>query len=137
MEEVGCYDTHVWSYSIYGSCQVVSVARGLGLDESVLPATSIDEAIDLTLSEYGVAGPPYKASMLVDFLAERPMEIEVIIGGILRYAVTKQVPTPRFVVSAFIKCPMFQLNFAFRLSTAYALLKVHQTRFIQKSKNRK
>ncbi|CEL63714.1 hypothetical protein RSOLAG1IB_05475 [Rhizoctonia solani AG-1 IB] len=98
--------------------EVVSVARGLGLDESVLPATSIDEAIDLTLSEYGVAGPPYKASMLVDFLAERPMEIEVIIGGILCYAVAKQVPTPR-------------------LSTAYALLKVHQTRFIQKSKNRK
>ncbi|CAE6412427.1 unnamed protein product [Rhizoctonia solani] len=97
--------------------EVVSVARGLGLDESVLPAASIDEAIDLTLSEYGVAGPAYKASMLVDFLAERPMEIEVIIGGILRYAAAKQVSTPR-------------------LGTAYALLKVHQTRFIAKSKNR-
>ncbi|CAE6433017.1 unnamed protein product [Rhizoctonia solani] len=97
--------------------EVVSVARGLGLDESVLPVASTDEAIDLTLSEYGVAGPAYKASMLVDFLAERPMEIEVIIGGILRYAVAKQVPAPR-------------------LSTAYALLKVHQTRFIQKSKSR-
>ncbi|CAE6477895.1 unnamed protein product [Rhizoctonia solani] len=97
--------------------EVVSVARGLGLDESVLPAASIDEAIDLTLSEYGVAGPAYRASMLVDFLAERPMEIEVIIGGILRYAAAKQVPTPR-------------------LGTAYALLKVHQARFIEKSKSR-
>ncbi|ELU45470.1 ApbA domain-containing protein [Rhizoctonia solani AG-1 IA] len=116
--------------------EVVSVARGLGLDESVLPVASIDEAIDLTLSEYGVAGPAYKASMLVDFLAERPMEIEVIIGGILRYAVAKQVPAPRFAIPAFIQRPMFHLNFAFRLSTAYALLKVHQTRFIQKSKSR-
>lgn len=71
------------------------------MDESVLPAASIDEAIDLTLSEYGVAGPAYRASMLVDFLAERPMEIEVIIGGILRYAATKQVPTPRSAISAF------------------------------------
>ncbi|QRW16398.1 2-dehydropantoate 2-reductase [Rhizoctonia solani] len=116
--------------------EVVSVARGLGLDESVLPVASIDEAIDLTLSEYGVTGPAYKASMLVDFLAERPMEIEVIIGGILRYAVAKQVPAPRFAIPAFIQRPMFHLNFAFRLSTAYALLKVHQTRFIQKSKSR-
>lgn len=71
------------------------MARALGLDEPDLPMASIDEAIDLTLSEYGVAGPPYKPSMLVDFLAERPMEIEVIIGGVLRYAASKQVSTPR------------------------------------------
>ncbi|QRW01894.1 2-dehydropantoate 2-reductase [Ceratobasidium sp. AG-Ba] len=97
--------------------QVVAVARAQGVNESDLPLSSIDEAVDLTLSEYGVGGPPYKASMLVDFLAERPMEIEVIIGGVLRYAHGSNVPTPR-------------------LSTAYALLKVHQTRFMQKSKPR-
>ncbi|QRV87720.1 2-dehydropantoate 2-reductase [Ceratobasidium sp. AG-Ba] len=96
---------------------VVAVARAQGVNESDLPLSSIDEAVDLTLSEYGVGGPAYKASMLVDFLAERPMEIEVIIGGVLRYAHGSNVPTPR-------------------LSTAYALLKVHQTRFMQKSKPR-
>jgi ketopantoate reductase len=79
----------------------VSVARALGLDELDLPEASIDEAINLTLGEYGVAGPAYRASMLVDFLAERPMEIEVIIGGILRYAASKQVSTPRYVMPAF------------------------------------
>lgn len=113
--------------------QVVSVARALGLDESDLPMASIDEAIDLTLSEYGVAGPAYRASMLVDFLAERPMEIEVIIGGVLRYAVSKQVSTPRSAYPHLARS-LFQLKTTFRLSTAYALLKVHQTRFIQKSK---
>jgi len=87
------------------------------MDESDLPLSSIDEAVDLTLSEYGIGGPAYKASMLVDFLAERPMEIEVIIGGVLRYAHANNVLTPR-------------------LSTAYAMLKVHQTRFIQKSKGK-
>lgn len=76
--------------------KVVGVARALGLDEADLPQSSIDEAIDLTLSEYGSAGPAYKASMLVDFLAERPMEIEVIVGGVLRYAASKQVPTPGY-----------------------------------------
>ncbi|KAG8703318.1 hypothetical protein FRC09_004230 [Ceratobasidium sp. 395] len=97
--------------------QVVAVARAQGMDESDLPLSSIDEAVDLTLSEYGIGGPAYKASMLVDFLAERPMEIEVIIGGVLRYAHANNVLTPR-------------------LSAAYALLKVHQTRFIQKSQKR-
>jgi len=92
--------------------EVVGVARAIGLDESDLPTSSIDEAIDLTLGEYGTAGPAYRASMLVDFLAGRPMEIEVIVGGVLRYAASKQVATPG-------------------LSTAYALLKMHQTRFIQ------
>ncbi|KAG8775570.1 hypothetical protein FRC12_001412 [Ceratobasidium sp. 428] len=97
--------------------EVVAVARAQGMDESDLPLSSIDEAVDLTLSEYGIGGPAYKASMLVDFLAERPMEIEVIIGGVLRYAHANNVLTPR-------------------LSAAYALLKVHQTRFIQKSQKR-
>lgn len=91
-------DLHI---QMTGSMQVVSVARALGLDEADLPASSIDEAIDFTLSEYGTAGPAYKASMLVDFLAERPMEIEVIIGGILRYAGPKQVPTPGYAMFMF------------------------------------
>lgn len=114
--------------------KVVSVARALGLDEADLPASSIDEAIDLTLGEYGTAGPAYKASMLVDFLAERPMEIEVIIGGVLRYAASKQVHTPGYDIPAFSLHIHLTKGFAFRLSTAYALLKMHQTRFILNSK---
>ncbi|KAG9087042.1 hypothetical protein FS749_003211 [Ceratobasidium sp. UAMH 11750] len=98
--------------------EVVAVARAQDMDESDLPLSSIDEAVDLTLSEYGIGGPAYKASMLVDFLAERPMEIEVIIGGVLRYAHASNVLTPR-------------------LSTAYAMLKMHQTRFIQKRKGKR
>ncbi|KAG9127676.1 hypothetical protein FRC07_010901 [Ceratobasidium sp. 392] len=78
--------------------QVVAVGRAQGIDESDLPLSSIDEAVDLTLSEYGIGGPAYKASMLVDFLAERPMEIEVIIGGVLRYAHANNVLTPRQVI---------------------------------------
>ena len=116
--------------------EVVGVARALGLGEADLPRSSIDEAIDLTLSEYGTAGPAYKASMLVDFLAERPMEIEVIIGGVLRYAVSNSVPTPGYAISSFSLPVQFTRNFAFRLSTAYALLKMHQTRFILKSKEK-
>jgi ketopantoate reductase len=76
--------------------QVVAVARAQGLDETDLPVSSIDEAVNLTLQEYGTGGPAYKASMLVDFLAERPMEIEVIIGGVLRYADANKVLTPRY-----------------------------------------
>jgi hypothetical protein len=76
--------------------QVVAVARARGLDDTDLPLSSIDEAVNLTLQEYGTGGPAYKASMLVDFIAERPMEVEVIIGGVLRYAEAYKVLTPRY-----------------------------------------
>ncbi|KAG9104726.1 hypothetical protein FRC06_011620 [Ceratobasidium sp. 370] len=133
MEEASA--VHVWLPQLLTGVQVVAVARAQGMDESDLPLSSIDEAVDLTLSEYGTGGPAYKPSMLVDFLAERPMEIEVIIGGVLRYAHGGNVLTPRQVMSGLAPRSAHQITF--RLSTAYAMLKVHQTRFIQKSKGKR
>lgn len=48
---------------------------------------------------------PYKTSMLLDFEAKRPMEIEAIIGNALNFAKTKSYPTPYLsTIYALLSC---------------------------------
>lgn len=48
---------------------------------------------------------PYKTSMLLDFEAKRPMEIEAIIGNALNFAKNKSYPTPYLsTIYALLSC---------------------------------
>lgn len=79
--------------------QVIAVARGLGIGEDLLPWSATQDTINLTEGLYGEGknGPPFKPSMLVDLESGRPMEIEGIIGEVVRQGKEANVPTPRRV----------------------------------------
>jgi 2-dehydropantoate 2-reductase len=75
------------------------VARGSGIGESLLPWSATQDTLELTEKNYGEGsnGPPFKPSMLVDLEAGRPIEIEGIIGEVVRQGKEVNVPTPRRV----------------------------------------
>ncbi|TDL29393.1 2-dehydropantoate 2-reductase [Rickenella mellea] len=81
--------------------EVIRVARAAGIDNNELPDAAVDKTIELTVEKYGedptgVKQPEYfKPSMTVDLDARRPMEVEVIVGGIIRRARKLDVPTPQ------------------------------------------
>ncbi len=78
--------------------EIIALARldGCNLDDNL-----IAKNLELTYKM-----KPYKTSMLLDFEAKRPMEIEAIIGNALKFAQSKSFTTPY-------------------LSTIYALLSCH------------
>ncbi|GDX36064.1 2-dehydropantoate 2-reductase [Alphaproteobacteria bacterium] len=48
---------------------------------------------------------PYKTSMLLDFEAHRPMEVEAIVGNALNFAKSKSIPTPYLsTIYALLSC---------------------------------
>lgn len=48
---------------------------------------------------------PYKTSMLLDFEANRPMEVEAIVGNALNFAKSKSIPTPYLsTIYALLSC---------------------------------
>ena len=83
--------------------QVLSVARAIGINEDQLPYAAIQETMLMTNGEYMEdedskrVPPQYRPSMLVDLDHGRPMEIEVIIGSIVRRGKQVGVPTPQYV----------------------------------------
>jgi len=75
----------------------VSVARACGIGPDLLPDGAVGETIGLTLDIYGEGGTAtasFKPSMLVDLEAGRPLEIEGILGSVMRLAMEKNVATP-------------------------------------------
>lgn len=75
------------------------VAHKSGISESELTVevsnSVIEDCLDL-YSDTKKANPSrFKPSMLVDLLAGRPMEIEPIVGGVIRVARQVGVDTPR------------------------------------------
>lgn len=58
--------------------------------ENVLNDNVVNEVI-----EHEDPKSVFRPSMLVDLDYERPMEVEAIVGGVLRRAKTKNVPTPK------------------------------------------
>lgn len=79
--------------------EVAAIAAATG---HPVPADSIEKNIANTH-----AMPPYKTSMLLDFEAGRPMEVEAILGNAVRAAIREGVTAPR-------------------LETLYALLQLQQ-----------
>jgi 2-dehydropantoate 2-reductase len=86
--------------------EIVYVARACGLNETRFPMAAVDNAVNITLSTSSVPGvqdpakggnlaPAFKPSILLDLENGRPMELEVIIGNIVRQARRHNVDTPR------------------------------------------
>lgn len=86
--------------------EIIYVARACGLTEQRLPIASVDQALNITLATSDVAGvkdegiagklaADFKPSILLDLENARPMELEVIIGSVVRKAREEGVETPR------------------------------------------
>jgi len=103
--------------------EVLRVARATGVTPDQLPDTAIDETFKLSFDAYaedptGRRIPsPYRPSMLVDLDLGRPMEVEAIVGGVIRKAREYGVQTPQ-------------------LDIVYASLKVIQAGIIAASKSK-
>ncbi|TFY69175.1 hypothetical protein EVG20_g3249 [Dentipellis fragilis] len=97
--------------------EVIAVARSLGIEEAQLPEAAAEAVIQSCMNLYSderTENPSqFKPSMLVDLEAGRPMEIEPIVGAIIRSAAEHGVATPR-------------------LDTVYAQLKVLQEQLIRR-----
>jgi len=80
--------------------EVLSVARAsatpadMTLSRHILP----DDVIDTVMNETAALPPSYKPSMLVDCEAGRPMEVEVIVGTLVRRARIAGVYVPMLEV---------------------------------------
>ncbi|KAL5504887.1 hypothetical protein ACEPAH_7550 [Sanghuangporus vaninii] len=73
----------------------LAVGRAMGLDEDAVPSSVIDDTIKSTGNFHRKPDSKHKASMLLDCETGRPMEIEVIVGEVLRKAKELGVETPR------------------------------------------
>ncbi len=67
--------------------EVIDLAAACG---SVLPEDIVARQLEFTRNF-----PPYKTSMLVDYEAGRPLEVEAILGNACRLAETRNVAVPR------------------------------------------
>ncbi|THH14306.1 hypothetical protein EW146_g6017 [Bondarzewia mesenterica] len=79
--------------------EIITVARKSGVSESKLPVQKADQVIEDCLNQYSdtrTSTPSqFKPSMLVDLEAGRPMEVEPILGGVVKIANKHGVETPR------------------------------------------
>ena len=67
--------------------EVIAAAKAEGVE---LPLKMIDDNIEYTRNF-----PPYKSSMLVDFEAGRPLEIDAIVGNVIKIADRHGIAVPR------------------------------------------
>jgi len=75
------------------------VARAIGITDDLLPSTAPSDTINFAQKSYSdpSRGKPFKPSMLVDLEAGRPMEIEGIVGSVVKQAKEVGVSVPRQV----------------------------------------
>jgi 2-dehydropantoate 2-reductase len=76
------------------------VARAIGITEDLIPSTAIHDTINFAQKSYSDSskGKPFKPSMLVDLEAGRPMEIEGIVGAVVKQAKEAGISVPRYVL---------------------------------------
>ncbi|CAG7851068.1 SubName: Full=Uncharacterized protein {ECO:0000313/EMBL:CCA72189.1} [Serendipita indica DSM 11827] len=98
--------------------EVVTVARAIGITEELLPSSAVKHTVEFAQAAYSdpTKGKPFKPSMTVDLEAGRPMEVEGIVGSVVKQAKELSIAVPR-------------------LETAYAALKLLQRGIIEKRSN--
>lgn len=83
---------------------MLAVAHAAGVAPDELGQADADDTLERSLELYGdhLERTPsaFRPSMLVDLDHGRPIEVEVIVGGIVRQARALDVPTPRCVPPA-------------------------------------
>ena len=72
----------------------LAVGRAMGFDEEAVPSSIADDTIRSTGNFHRKPDSKHKASMLLDCETGKPMEIEVIVGEVLRNAKELGVETP-------------------------------------------
>lgn len=98
--------------------EVVTVARAIGITEELLPSSAVKHTVEFAQAAYSdpTKGKPFKPSMTVDLEAGRPMEVEGIVGSVVKQAKELSIAVPR-------------------LETTYAALKLLQRGIIEKRSN--
>ena len=72
----------------------LAVGRAMGFDENALPASIVDQTIESTAKIHRRPDSRHKASMLLDCENGRPLEVDVIVGEVLKKGRELKVDTP-------------------------------------------
>lgn len=111
--------------------EVISVARSTGISETELPSTAADDTMAFTWRLFSNnMGGSFKPSMLVDLLSGRPMEIESILGEVVRHGWENNVPIPRYVYNVIKWSCNLLTRHVNSLETAYAALRLLQSNML-------
>ena len=121
--------------------EALSVARALGFSEEAVSEKNVDDVIESTARIHRREDSRHKASMLVDLEMGRPMEVDVIIGWLVRKAREMGVDVPVSWVLCFAFA-FVRLNAKFlfrvqRLELMYGLLTVMQGQILRDLENKK
>lgn len=109
--------------------EVVAVGRALGYDESIIPTAAIDASISETALINKRPGHRHKPSMLLDLEQHQPLELDVILGDVIRRARVLHVDIP-------VECDLQLreqrlIRGVQRIETLHALLSVVQMQLIK------
>ena len=74
--------------------EVLAVGRAMGFDEEALPSSVVDATIEGTARIHVRPDAKHKASMLLDLETGRPLEIEVVVGEVVKKARELNVNIP-------------------------------------------
>lgn len=74
--------------------EVLAIGRAIGFDEQALPSDIINETIDYTALLYKDPVFSMQPSMLIDLDLGRPMEVEPIVGELIKSAKQLHVEAP-------------------------------------------
>ncbi|PAV17690.1 hypothetical protein PNOK_0617600 [Pyrrhoderma noxium] len=75
--------------------EMLAVGRALGFDEEAIPSSVVEDTIRSTGDIHRRPDSKHKASMLLDVELGKPLEVEVIVGEVLRRGKAVGVDTPR------------------------------------------
>jgi 2-dehydropantoate 2-reductase len=124
LDQLGADDTH-WVTDRSG--------RAMGFPESDLPSSVVEDTINNTCRLHSIAESTHRPSMLLDSELGRPIEVEVILGEVIRLARRHNVKMPVSCVFYFL---LACLNIWQRIETLYALLVVVQNQILRKMEER-
>ena len=74
--------------------EMLAVGRALGFDEEAIPSSVVEDTIRSTGDIHRRPDSKHKASMLLDVELGKPLEVEVIVGEVLRRGKAVGVDTP-------------------------------------------
>lgn len=87
-------ETHVIPQLRAMMLEILAIGRAMGFDESALPAAEVDDTIRATAEIHKSPNSTHRPSMLLDLDYGHPMEVEVVLGELIRKAREHQVDTP-------------------------------------------
>lgn len=75
--------------------EIVAVGRALGYSETYLPPDVVEGFLDWNNNTFKDVKSQHKPSTLLDIEANKPFEVEVIVGEVVRAGKRLSVPMPR------------------------------------------